>query len=162
MGNGVKLEQWAHWAEIVASIAVIVSLVFLIQEIRYNSSILERQAVMDRTEAFNAPFFEESPLPAILTKVKAVDGYEPLEQALVSRYDLTYDEAVLWGRHLSVLWTVLESDYRVKGRTPALEGVAWSLLGAPDNQLFWDAGAPQVTSGEFREYVAQLRAAREE
>lgn len=160
MESATRLDRWANWAEIVASIAIVVSLVFLVQEVRYNTVILERQATLDRMEAFNAPFLDDSPLPSILSEIKAADGYEPLEAALVARYDLSYAEAVQWGRHLSLLWTVMEADYRANGRSPALEGVALALLAAPDNQLFWDQGAPQITSGEFRGYVAALRGGR--
>jgi hypothetical protein len=32
----MKVERWTQWAEIAASSAVVVSLVFLIQEVRYN------------------------------------------------------------------------------------------------------------------------------
>lgn len=159
MGNSSRLEQWSHWAEIVASVAIVVSLVFLIQEVRYNSSIMERQAVLDRTEAFNAPFFQESPLPAILTKVKEVDGYDAIELAFVERYDLTYQEATLWVRHLSVLWAVLEADYRVGGLTPELTAMVQGLLATDDNRLFWEQGAPLVTSGGFRAYVDGVRGA---
>lgn len=158
MGESSRLEQWSHWAEIVASVAIVVSLVFVLQEVRYNTVILERQAAVDRAQAFNAPYLADSPLPAILEKVKAVDGMEPLEGALMERYGLTFQEAVQWGRHLSLLWTVLESDYRVNGHSPELAGVAVALLKSPDNQLFWDNGAPQVTDGDFFGYVAMLRA----
>lgn len=159
METSTKVQQWANWAEIVASIAIVVSLAFLIMEVRYNTRILERQAVLDRTAAFNTPFLEDSPMPAILTRIKAVDGFDPVEEVFAARYELSYLEAVRWVRHLAVLWTVLEADYRVNGRSPALEAVAWSLLGSPDNQLYWDQGAPQVTSGAFRSYVSGLRAA---
>lgn len=162
MARTSTVQQLAHWAEIVASVAVVVSLLFLVSEVRTNTRVLERQAVLDRTAAFNTAFLEGSALPTILTKIKAVDGFEPVEQALAARYDLDYQEAVRWTRHLAVLWTVLESDFRVNGPSPALEGIAWGLLGSADNQLYWDQGAPQVTSGEFRGYVAGLRAARQQ
>lgn len=156
------LQELAHWAEIVASVAVVVSLLFLVTEVRTNTRVLEREAVLDRTAAFNTAFLEGLALPAILTRIKAVDGFEPVEQELAARYDLDYQEAVRWVRHLAVLWTVLESDFRVNGPSPALEGIAWRLLGSADNQLYWDQGAPQVTSGEFRGYVAGFRAARQQ
>lgn len=156
----MKLEQWSHWAEIGASVAIFVSLIILVQEVRTNTLVMERQAVLDRAAAFNGPFLQDSPLPEILTRIKTVDGFEPLEQALVKRYNLTYEQAVQWGRHLSLLWTVLEADYRTKGPSDALGAIAYSLLGSPDNQLFWDKGAPQVLSGEFRQYVEAVRAAR--
>jgi hypothetical protein len=152
----MKLERWAHWSEIGASLAVVVSLVFLIQEVRTNTKILERQAVLDRTQAFNAPFFADSPLPSILVRIKAVDGADPVEQAFAERYDLTAEEAARWVRHLALLWTTLEADYRVNGMSPSLEAVARGLLESRDNQLFWELGAPQVASSGFREYLGIL------
>lgn len=153
----MKLERWAHWAEIGASLAVVVSLVFLIQEVRYNTKILERQAVLDRTEAFNTPFFGNSDLPSILVRIKAVDGGDPVEQAFIDRYALTPEEAAQWVRHLALLWTVLEADYRVNGESGSLAAIARGLLESPDNQLFWELGAPQVSSIEFRDWVGLLR-----
>lgn len=59
------------------------SLVFLVQEVRYNTLVLERQAVMDRTAAFNSPFLADSSLASILVRIKRVDGYDPVETAFV-------------------------------------------------------------------------------
>jgi hypothetical protein len=153
----MNLERWAHWAEIGASVAVVASILLLVQQVRYNTVMLERQVALDRAAAFNAPYLEESPFPALLTRIKAVDGPEPSEEAFMARYDLTYEEAVRWIRHLALIWTALESDHVANGRSDALDAVAWTLLRAPDNGLYWDSGAPQITNGEFRDYVAILR-----
>lgn len=153
----MKLEQWANWAEIGASIAVVASLLLLVQQMRQNTLMLERQVALDRATAFNAPYLENAPLPEILTRIKAVDGVESVEEAFVERYDLPYEQAVQWVRHLALVWTVLESDFNANGRSGPMEAVAWSLLGQRDNQLYWENGAPQITSGEFRYYVEQLR-----
>ena len=77
----------------------------------------------------------------------------------MARYDLTYEEAARWIRHLALIWTALESDYAANGRSDALDAVAWTLLRAPDAGLYWDTGAPQITNGGFRGYVAALRQA---
>lgn len=153
----MKLDRWAHWAEIGASIAVVASLLLLIQQVHQNTLMLERQIALDRAEAFNTPFLDDSPLAGILGSVKAVDGLEPVEEAFVERYDLSYEESIRWVRHLALVWTVLESDYSAHGRSDPLDAVAWTLLGSPDNQLYWEQGAPQVTNGEFRHYVSLLR-----
>lgn len=153
----MKLDRWAHWAEIGASVAVVASLVFLIQQVRQNTQMLERQFALDRATAFNAPYLEDSSFPAILSRIKEVDGIEGVEEAFVERYDLDYEDAVRWVRHLALVWTMLESDYSANGRSEALDAVAWSLLGSPDNQLYWQHGAPQLTSGAFRAYVSELR-----
>lgn len=152
----MKLERWAHWAEIGASVAVVASLLFLVQQVRQNTRMLERQFALDRATAFNAPYLEDPTFPAILARIKTVDGVEAVEQAFVDRYGLEYGEAVRWVRHLALVWTVLESDYGANGRSDALEAVAASLLGSPDNRLYWEHGAPQVTSGDFRGWVASL------
>ena len=153
----MKLERWANWAEIAASVAVVASLLMLVQQVHYNTLMLERQIALDRAAAFNTPFLGDSPLPAVLMRIKAVDGRESVEEAFVQRYDLTYDNAVRWVRHLALVWTVMESDFETHGRSGPLDAVAWSLLGSPDNQLYWELGAPQVTDAEFRRYVTALR-----
>ena len=153
----MKLDRWAHWAEIGASIAVVASLLLLVQQVRQNTLMLERQIALDRATAFNTPFLEESELPEILTRIKAVDGPEPVEEAFVERYDLTYEQSARWVRHLALIWTALESDFHLNGRSDALDAVAWTLLGSADNRLYWQNGAPQITDGEFRGYVTALR-----
>ena len=91
----MKLQDVTHWAEIIASVAVVLSLVFLTLEVRNNTRALDRQAIRDRSEALNAPFLDNSDLPAIIAAVKAVDGPEPSEQALVERYGITYEQATV-------------------------------------------------------------------
>jgi hypothetical protein len=153
----MKLERWAHWAEIGASVAVVASLLLLVQQVRQNTVMLERQIALDRATAFNAPFLDDSPLADILGRIKVVDGPEPVEEALMTRYDLEYAEAVRWVRHLALVWTALEADFVANGRSDPLDGVAWSLLGSPDNRLYWENGAPQVTDSGFRDHVSRLR-----
>jgi hypothetical protein len=149
----MKMERWTQWAEIAASLAVVVSLVFLIQQVRYNTAVLERQAVMDNAAAVNAPFVDESPLASIMAKIKAVDGPDEGVSALVDRYDLSYEEAVRWSRHLSLIWIGLEADFMASGPTPRLERGTRGLLQSKDHQVFWEFGAPQVADEEFREYA---------
>jgi hypothetical protein len=155
----MTLERWSHWAEIGASVAVVLTLLLLVQQVRQNTLMLERQVALDRATAFNAPYLGESEFPAILEQIKTVDGPEPVEQAFVARYDLTYQQAIRWVRHLALVWTALESDYVANGRSDPLDAVAWSLLGSRDNQLYWENGAPQITNGGFRQYVSTLRSA---
>ena len=80
----MKLQQWAHLAEIGASVGVIVTLLLLLQEVRGNTAAIERQASLDRTTAWTAPFFPSSDLPDILAKIKAVDGVEPANRRLLT------------------------------------------------------------------------------
>src|SRR3990170_2301333 len=111
----MKLEKWVPVGELVASVAVVVSLVFLMREVRVNTRAIERQAVLERAQAINAPFLTESAVPEILAKIKAVDGAEAMEQAFIERYGLSHEEASIWARYLGVIWTGIEADFLVRG-----------------------------------------------
>ena len=152
----MKLQQWAHLAEIGASVGVIVTLLLLLQEVRGNTAAIERQASLDRTASWTAPFFPSSDLPDILAKIKAVDGEEPGQQAFVDRYNLTAEESILWIRHLSSIWTRLETEYLYDGPSEALGLVIQGLLTTPDNQLFWEHPMGILTA-EFMWYVESVR-----
>ena len=158
-GNGyeMKLQEWAHWAEILASVAVVVTLVFLIGEVRENTLALESQAIRERARDLNGPFLIGSAIPSILVKVKAVDGEEPVDQAYVDRYGMSYEEAAIWARYVGSFWVGLEADYVVRGPSDDLETRLKGLLAYPDNQILWDHDAWQVLDPEFRDYVSSIR-----
>ncbi len=160
----MKLEQWVNWAEITASLAVVVTVVLLIQEVRGNTEAIERQATLDRATAFNSPFFTNPQLPAVLAKIKAIDGLDPIPQALIERYKLTPEEAILWERHLARIWMGLEADYSMSGESQELEATIRDLLTHPDCQLYWthatSIGGLHAGNTDFSSYVDRLRADR--
>ncbi len=153
----MKLEKWAHWAQITSSLAVVVTLVFLARGLHENTLALQREAALERAYAINSPFLTSSKLPEILTKIKAVDGPNPAEQAFMDRYGLSHEEAVVWGRHLGLIWSGLEADYLLNGESQALRSRIEMLLRFPDNQLLWEQGAPQVSDAGFQAYVERVR-----
>ena len=152
----MNLKQTANWAEIIASAAVIASLVFLIFEVRENTRALDRQAIRDQSTILNAPFVGDPKIPAILAKVKEIDGPEPGEQALIDRYGMSYEEAAIYGRYVSANFNGLEAEFALSGASPRLQERIQLLLSFPDVQLAlkW---APQLSSEEFIEYVDELR-----
>ena len=156
----MRLEKWAHWAEVVSSVAVVATLLFLIQEVRGNTRALERQITLDRVSTVNNPFFSAPELASVLVKIKAVNGTLPGEQAFMDRYGLSPEEAVLWDRHLTLLWMGLEADYQY-GNTPGVvEAWVSDLLKNEDNRLYW--GANRTWHGPaFRAMVDHLAAASE-
>jgi len=156
----MKLELIARWAEIIASVAVVVSLIFLTIEVRENTLAVESQAIRDRSQSLNFSFVTSSKVPEILAKIKETDGPEALEQAYVDRYGLSYEEAGIWARYVGQIWTNLEADFTLNGESEGLkERIQLLLINFPDEQLFWDTGALQVTSSEFRGYVQKVREA---
>jgi hypothetical protein len=148
----MKLEKWAHWAEIVASVAVVVTLVILVGEVRGNTLALERQADLDRASALTTPFFSAPQLASVLNRIKAVDGLDPLPQALKDRYGLTAEEAILWERHLWLVWLQHEADFQRSGPSPKLNAWIAAALATPDNLLYWETMGPVAGAG-FRAYV---------
>lgn len=154
----MKLAQWANWAEIVASLGVVVTLVVLIQEVRYNTLTLERQADLDRAATLAQPFFEAPELAAVLAKIKAVDGEDAFPRALMERYGLTSAEAILWDRHLRSIWLEHEADFERTGPTGELEAWIAGTLATSDNRLYWETMGPQ-SGPEFRAFVDYVRGA---
>lgn len=155
----MKLERVAHWAEILANVGVIVTLVLLSFQVRDNTRALEGQAILQRGAAFTDPFLSESAAPAVLAKIKAVDGFEPAVGAYMDRYDLTYEEGALWLRHVLSLWTSLEAEYAVLGESAELGQRIKVLLPFPDQQIWFENGGPEwLSTPGFRDYIERLRA----
>ena len=152
----MKLQQWAHWAEIGASVGVIIALLLLLQEVRGNTLAIERQASLDRAAIWTAPFFPSPDLPDILAKIKTVDGLEPVDQEFVDRYNLTAEESILWTRHLASIWTRLETEYLYDGPSERLASLIQDFLTYPDEQLYWENDQVFFTT-EFQSYVGSVR-----
>ncbi len=155
----MRLERVAHWAEILANLGVIVTLVVLILQVADNTRALRGQAITERGSAFTDPFLSESQAPAVLAKIKAVDGPEPLVRAYMDRYDLTYEEGAVWSRHVLSLWTSLEAEFAVLGASDELGGRIQILLPFPDIELWFEHGGPEwLSTPGFRSYIESLRA----
>ena len=152
----MKLKEWTRFAEITASIAVVVSLVFLMRQVGENTSALERQTLLDRSAAMTSPFLNDGRVPAILSKIKAIDGTEALEQSYIDRYSLTHEEASIWVRHQFVLWSGVEADFVASGESPKLESYIKVLLGYPDTQMSWHENM-RWHDADFKAYVERLR-----
>jgi hypothetical protein len=153
----MKTEKLAHWAEIISSLVVVITLIFLINEVQRNTMALERQAAMDRNASITAPFFEAPELASIIAKIKTVDGPDPFPEALMARYGLTYEEADLWGRMMYGMWLGMEADYHALG-PEEVEPRLRSLLSTGDNQLYWETMRTRYVNSHFVSFVDSLAA----
>lgn len=153
----MSFQKWGPVAELVANVATAATLLFLVYQVRENTAAVQRQMLFERASVFAEPFLSGSSIPAIMAKVKAIDGPDPLEQPFIDRYKLSYEEASIWTRYLSVLWASLEADYQARGETADLENLIRLLLARPDSALLWEHGAVSVTNAPFRAYVQRLR-----
>jgi hypothetical protein len=155
----MRAERVAHWVEIFANIGVIVTLMVLILQVADNTRALRGQAIAERGAAFTEPFLLESMVPGVLAKIKAVDGPEPVVQALMDRYNLTYEEGAVWTRHIFSTWTSLEAEFAVLGASDELGGRIQILLPFPDIELWFEhGGSDWLSTPGFRDYVEGLRA----
>jgi hypothetical protein len=155
----MNLQSWAHWSEITASFAVVVTLIFLLVEVGNNTRAIERQANMDRSASISASFLTTPDLAAILAKVKAVDGLPLLTQAFSERYDLSVEQSILWVRHLDTIWMGLEGDYLHSGPSDLLDIIVEDLVSYPDEQMYLEH-VDALFTADFKLYVESIRAAR--
>ena len=153
----MKTEKLAHWAEIISGLVVIVTLIFLIQEIKDNTRAVQRQTDLDRAAAFTTPFFVAPELASVIAKIKEVDGADPLPEVYMEEYGLTHAEATLWERHLWFVWLGLEAEFEQNGESEEVASSVSALLSTHDNELYWEVlGSSHDT--EFRTFVDALAA----
>lgn len=148
--------KWKDYAELVGFVAIIISLVVLIIEVRQNTLATERQIALDRADSMTSAFFD-SELASILEKIKSVDGLDRNIVPFTEAYDLSYREAVIWERHLQYAWSVLEAEFEADGPSPSLDASILSMLINRDNQLYVAYSGKFRFSEGFREYVTNLQ-----
>ena len=151
------LESLGNLGEFIGSIAVLASLIYLALQVRQATKWQRHAAALDRATSLTSPFFSSSELPAVLAKIMAVDGLHPMAKAMVERYDLTPEEAILWQRHLGLVWMGIEADYSLSGESRELKNTIRTLITFPDNQVYWEHND---SGSDFREYVKGVREGR--
>lgn len=155
----MRVERVAHWADVLGNFGVIVTLVLLIIQVQDNTQALRGQAIVERSAAFTDPFMADSDVPAVLAKIKAVDGPEPVVRAYMDEYNLTYEEGAIWLRHMLSLWTSLEAEYAVLGESEELTSRIEIMLPFRDVELWFDNGGHLwLSTPQFREYIERVRA----
>ena len=135
----MKLERVAHWAEILGNFGVVVTLVLLVLQIQDNTQALRSRAIVERADALLQPFLSESQVPSILAKIKAFDEPEPVAQAYVERYGLTYEEGAVWLRHVTSVWTSLEAEYFRIGSPGLTDGRRPSRCEPRSSRMSWSS-----------------------
>ncbi len=150
----MKLRLWVDIAEIAASLAVVATLGLLVVQISQSNDIEQRQSALRQAQWDAQMFLLSDDLPHILSKIKAVDGYDL--QPFMEKYELSYAEAAAWNRWLSLMWRGVELDYLMNGPSKQLEEAIRNTAGWPDQQLFiqgaFFTGSP-VFNVKFTDYV---------
>ena len=146
----MNTEKITVWAEITASVAVVVGLGLLILEIRLNTQAVEHQSQVEQVAVVTEPFLQSDALLSAIEKIKSTDGRSAIESAFIDRYGFSTDEAHAWTRHLAQLWSLNRLEFYYGDRDSA-EGWAYAMLTIPDNRLF--AEKTQFQSDEFGQMV---------
>ena len=151
-------QKLANWSEIVASVAVVITLVFLILEVRQNTDAVERQALLERQARLINPYLASPEFRSVYVKIKEKDGREDNVAAFIDYYDLAHGEAVLWVRHLDENWSGLEADFLKYGESDDMNALITGFLSFPDARLYWlTSASADRFNPEFRSHVESLR-----
>lgn len=154
----MNLQKWTQLSEMAAALAVVVTLVILIQEVRTNTLAIRQQGLDQRATNVAQPFLDPAVLPRLYAKVKSVDGgVDPDVAAFMARYDMSMEEALQWTRHLSMLWRGVESEFLINGRSPTLDLWIRQAFRSPDIGLAWSSWEdwPGLFDPAFVQYVRQ-------
>ncbi|MDX1461017.1 MAG: hypothetical protein R3348_08170 [Xanthomonadales bacterium] len=150
--------RWKDVAELVGLAALTISVVVLIYEVRANTEVINYQAKMDSVNSLADPFFESETLSGVLAKIKEVDGFPPPIPAYMETYEMSAEEAILWTRHMIVLWGGIEAIYLAYGPSPQLEQRINVLLTNQDNRIYVGQRAALTASKEFLDYIRDVQA----
>jgi hypothetical protein len=149
----MDLKKTVQIVEIVGGVGILISLIILIIEVRANTNAIDRQASLERNARVFEPYI--SNIPDIYTKVKAVDGLEPIVGKYADAYDIPPIEAVRWVAFLQSNWKAYEIDFKYAGQTQEMDASVLWMLSFPDNEMYWNAMKSDF-SAEFVEYVEKL------
>lgn len=154
----MKLELWTRICEIVSSLAVVVTLIFVIFEVRDNAAATNRQIAIERANLMFGEMYRSEYLPSLQVKIEQVDGVPDAERAFMERYKMSHEEAIRWTTYLFREWVVLLADYSVHGSSnPETNTVIRILLRNPDQQLYWETALKRALPDDFVRYVESLR-----
>ena len=154
----MKLRLWVDIAEITASVAVVVTLMLLVFQMR-ESDEQERIQNSLRLAQWDAQMFLISDqLPAIAGKIEAAENPNFMIE-FRERYDLSIEEAAIWNRWLFLIWKSLEAEFLSMGPNDDLAKRIHQSITYEDQQLVvlpaLKSRNPMFHDG-FKEYVNNL------
>ena len=154
----MRLRLWVDIAEIAASIAVVLSLLLLVFQIRESDEI-ERVQNSVRMAQWDAQMFLLSDrLPAIAAKIEAIKNPDFM-QPFREQFELSIEEAGIWNRWLYLVWKGFEAEYLLTGPSDHLAEQIRYSANYEDQRLaiipIFYPGNPNFDAG-FIEYVIGL------
>lgn len=145
--NNERIKSWAHIAEIVSGIAVLVTLVFLVLEIRGNSDLI-------RANTFNRS------IESLIDYRMQIASNEKSLQVMTEHWSI--DNPELLRRQLLVvnLWSIYEKTYFSNqyglvgpAEWERFESRICGYVKREDGLKFWNENVANFMTDEFRDYV---------
>jgi hypothetical protein len=149
----MKLEKWALIAEIVGGAAVLLTVIFVLIELRANSALLERQIALERDNRDMQTVLESETLLRLISRIDEVDGtVSPAKTAIMERYDFDPVDAEHVLRYYRRQWAGYEVDFEA-GATDELRRRLSLMLRFPDQRLYWEFEGQNPPDSDFARFV---------
>lgn len=145
--------------ELLSSIVVIVSLVYIAIQVRDTKRAAQRTAHQDRQAALGRTVLTTPELAPILAKVNAIAGIPPFQKAMQETYGLSPAEAELYTRHVASGWRALETDF-LTGDLDVRIPIRNRLEGSPSRRFIEYRGA--FFDPRFMELVNRIKSELEQ
>lgn len=151
-----KLQKYALFTEIVGGLAVLLTLIILIIEVRENTEASRRTNLIQLTTAPLNVYLDNPDIQAIASKISQTTQVSVLPNLLKDEFDLSFDEAQLYARYLGYTWRIRESEFLYGNSDPEVfEANMRFYLGNAEDQFYWQrTRAPYHP--EFRAYIEGL------
>jgi hypothetical protein len=150
--------MWVDIAEITASVAVVVTLLLLILQMRESDEQARVHNALRMAQWDAQMFLQSDQLPVISAKIEAASNPHFMRE-FRKRYDLSIEEAAIWNRWLFLMWKSLEAEFLLVGPSNELAERIRLSMSYEDQQLVI---LPALTSmnplfhEKFKRYVDSL------
>ena len=148
-----KLQKITLLTEMIGGVAVLLTLIILIVEVRENTEASRRANLIQLTTAPLNAYLDNPDVQAISSKI--ADGAEGsrLPTELQDEFGLTHEEAHLYARYLGYTWRIRESEYLFGNSEPAVfrQNMIF-YLNNPEDKVYWEYGQAPYHP-EFRAYI---------
>ena len=152
-----KLQKWTVSAEILGGIAILVTLIVLILEVRENTETNRRTNMIQLTTAPVNAYLSNPNIQSVSNKVSEAGRASPVIDIFQTEFNLTYEEARLYSSYMGYSWRIRESEYLYGTTEPELfrENIKLYLRAIGD-RVYWENNGHVFYHPGFRSYVENL------
>ena len=146
----MTLEQYAAVAEIIGGMAVLVTLIYLVVELKKSNRLAlaeSRRATMSHTTQLGSLIGQSDEISAFF--YEALVDYDSLSPARKLRFDFLFS---VLGGHGDLAWTDFELGFTDQTTFEHSTSVFMRLLKTPAGKNFWAMHGQNFTTG-FRQHV---------